>query len=236
MAGTRAAGSTIRVACIEDDGRYRSSLEALLRLSPGMEPGASYAAPAEAIAGIEQGRAGADWDVVLMDLDLPGMSGIEATRRIKRMLPDTPVVVLTVFEDPPTILEAICAGADGYLTKDTPPDELLDQIRAVVNGGSPLTSGVASTVLDLLRRLSPASAPAPAGPAEPDDAPEGFTLTDREQEVLRCLVAGMGYKRVATHLGISIHTVRTHVRHIYRKLQVHSIAQAITRALREGLV
>lgn len=234
MAGSQAAGSTIRVASIEDDGRYRSSLEALLRLSPGMEPGASYASPAEAIAGIEQGRAGADWDVVLMDLDLPGMSGIEATRRIKRMLPDTPVVVLTVFEDPPTILEAICAGADGYLTKDTPPEELLDQIRAVVDGGSPLTSGVASTVLDLLRRLGPPGAPAP--PVESDDAPEAFTLTDREQDVLRCLVAGMGYKRVATHLGISIHTVRTHVRHIYRKLQVHNIAQAITRALREGLV
>ena len=240
VAGTRATGSTIRVASIEDDGRYRSSLEALLRLSPGMEPSASYASPAEAIAGIEQGRAGADWDVVLMDLDLPGMSGIEATRRIKQMLPDTSVVVLTVFEDPPTILEAICAGADGYLTKDTPPEELLDQIRAVVDGGSPLTSGVASTVLDLVRRIGPAmpaastrSGDASAGPG---DAPDGFTLTDREQEVLRSLMAGMGYKRVASHLGISIDTVRTHVRHIYRKLQVHNVAQAITRALREGLV
>jgi DNA-binding NarL/FixJ family response regulator len=222
---------TIRVASIEDDGRYRSSLEALLRLSPGMEPSASYASPAEALAAVEEAGDGADWDVVLMDLELPGMSGIEATRRLKRVLPRTPVVVLTVFEDPPTILEAICAGADGYLTKDTPPDELLDQIRAVVAGGSPLTSGVASTVLDLLRHMGSAA----ATPGQPDP-PARLALTGREQEVLRCLMAGMGYKRVATELEISIDTVRTHVRRIYRKLQVHNVAQAVTRALRERLV
>ena len=221
---------TIRVASVEDDGRYRASLDALLRLSPGIELAGSFASPAAAIQALEETGASTPWDVVLMDLELPGMSGIEATRRIKRVLPSTPVVVLTVFEEPPTILEAICAGADGYLTKDTPPDELLDQIRAVVDGGSPLTSGVASTVLDLLRRMGPSRMP------DRSDAAAEFSLTTREQEVLRCLMAGMAYKHVAARLDISMDTVRTHIRHIYGKLQVHSVAEAVTRALREGLV
>ncbi|MGH2658058.1 MAG: response regulator [Actinomycetota bacterium] len=220
---------TIRVASIEDDGRYRESLDALLRLSPGMELAGSFATPGAALEALDAAGPSIAWDVVLMDLELPGMSGIEATRRIKRVLPATPVVVLTVFEDPPTILEAICAGADGYLTKSTPPDELLAQVRAVVDGGSPLTAGVASTVLDLLRHLEPAE------PVKDGGAP-GLSLTAREQEVLRCLMAGMAYKNVATHLDISIDTVRTHIRNIYGKLQVHSVAEAVTRALRERLV
>lgn len=221
---------TIRIASIEDDGRYRASLEALLRLSPGTELAASFATPLAAIEALEAEGDATAWDVVLMDLELPEMSGIEATRRLKRLLPATPVVVLTVFEEPSTILEAICAGADGYLTKDTPPDELLAQIRAVVEGGSPLTAGVASTVLDLLRHLEP------GGTLGWDGSPPGLALTAREQEVLRCLMAGMAYKHVASRLDISIDTVRTHIRHIYGKLQVHSVAEAVTRAVREGLV
>ncbi|MGH7571089.1 MAG: response regulator [Gemmatimonadota bacterium] len=221
---------TIRVASIEDDGRYRASLDALMRLSPGIELAGSFATPAAALEALERTGSATAWDVVLMDLELPGMSGIEATRHIKRVLPATPVVVLTVFEEPPLILEAICAGADGYLTKSTPPDELLAQIRAVVHGGSPLTAGVASTVLDLLRHLEP------PGPPGQDGSAPGLTLTAREQEVLRCLMAGMAYKHVAARLDISIDTVRTHIRHMYGKLQVHSVAEAVTRALREGLV
>lgn len=223
---------TIRVASIEDDSRYRSSLEALFRLSPGLEVAGSYGSPAAALADLEEAGDAVGWDVVVMDIDLPEMSGIEATRRIKRRLPDVPIMVLTVFEDAPTILEAICAGADGYLTKDTAPAELLRQLRALVGGGSPLTSGVASTVLDLLRHLGPG---ADAGPVTPDD--DGvLALTDREREVLRCLVSGMQYKQIARHLDISIDTVRTHIRHVYRKLQVRNAAEAVTRALRERLV
>ena len=218
----------IRVTTVEDNGRYRASLEALLRLAPDMELSGSFAAPAAALAAAGGGEAAGRWDVVLMDLELPEMTGIEATRRLKCLLPDTPVVVLTVFEQPHRILEAICAGADGYLTKDTPPDELLAQIRAVAQGGSPLTSGVARIVLDLLRRVDTGTR------ASPGDADAG--LTRREQDVLRSLVAGNAYKQVAAELGISIDTVRTHIRHIYRKLQVHSVAEAATKALRAGLV
>lgn len=221
---------TIRVASIEDDGRYRTSVDALLRLSPGVELAGSFETPAAALEALKTTGSSTGWDVVLMDLELPGMSGIEATRRIKRILPATPVVVLTVFEDPPLILEAICAGADGYLTKDTPPDELLSQIRSVFDGGSPLTSGVATTVLELLRHVGSAQGP------HKDGSSSGLALTAREQEVLRCLMEGMAYKQVAARLDISIDTVRSHIRHIYEKLQVHNVAEAVTRALKGGLV
>lgn len=221
---------SVRVVTIEDDRRYRSSLDALFRVTPDFVVAASFASAVDAIArlddAIERGTP-PGWDVVLMDLQLPGMDGIEATRRIKGNLPATHVVALTVFEEPRTVIAAICAGADGYILKRTPPDELLEQVRTVVSGGSPLTPAIARTVLDLLRRFGPASGLA---------APSRLALTEREQDVLRCLVRGMAYKTTAATLGISLDTVRAHVRSIYRKLQVHSVAQAVSRALRDGLV
>jgi DNA-binding NarL/FixJ family response regulator len=220
---------TIRVATIEDDARYRASLEALLRLSPGIELAGTFGSPVGALESLENDGERSPWDVVLMDLDLPGMSGIEATRRVKRILPEVSVVVLSVFEEPEKILEAICAGADGYLTKATSPEELLAQIRAVADGGSPLTSGVARTVLDLLRHIGLDET------NDPSTRDDRLELSERERQVLRCLMDGMAYKQVAERLDISIDTVRSHIRRIYRKLQVHSVAQAVSRALREGL-
>ena len=137
---------------------------------------------------------------------------------------------MTMFEEPATILEAISAGADGYLLKRTKSRELLDQLRSIASGGAPLTSGVAKTILDLLRssgrnRLDPAASP-----------PGGLNLTEREHEVLRCLVNGCSYQETADELGITIHTVRFHIKGIYGKLQVHSVAEAVRRAVRERLV
>ena len=162
------------------------------------------------------------WDIVVMDLEMPEMSGIEATRRLKMLSPDLKVVVLTVFEDPAAIVEAVSVGADGYLLKKARARELVEGIRSVAEGGSPLTPDVARTILDLLRALKPA---ARAGPA-----PTRFELTDREQQVLRALVNGMSYKQVADELGISLGTVRSHIVAIYRKLQVHNVAEAVSRA------
>jgi DNA-binding NarL/FixJ family response regulator len=140
------------------------------------------------------------------------------------------VVALTVFEDRASIIEAICAGADGYLLKRTPADDLLVQLRAVLAGGSPLSAGVAKTVLDVVRQVNERhSARSPA-------TSETVELTDRELELLACLVHGMSYKAAARALGISIDTVRSHIRGVYGKLQVHSVAEAVSRALREGLV
>jgi len=138
--------------------------------------------------------------------------------------------VLTVFEDRASIVEAICAGADGYLLKRTPADALLLQLAAVVAGGSPLSAAVARTVLDVVRHVNAGSLTFPPSVGDP------VQLTEREREVLGCLVRGLGYKAVAHALGISIDTVRTHIRGVYRKLQVHSVAEAVSRALRSGIV
>jgi DNA-binding NarL/FixJ family response regulator len=221
----------IHVAVVEDDPRYRESLTTLLSHVPGFALSGTFAAPQPALAEVDAAtRLGRQvpWSLVLMDVELPGMSGIEATRKLKAAAPEVAVVVLTVFEEPATILQAICAGADGYLLKRTPADELLAQLRAVVAGGSPLTSEVARKVLGLLR----ANAPAPI----PALAPTRLQLTDREHEVLKGLVQGMSYKQIADGIGISLDTVRTHIRSVYRKLQVHSVAEAVVRAIREGLV
>jgi DNA-binding NarL/FixJ family response regulator len=225
------AGRPTRVVAVEDDARYRASLEVLFRHSGDFVLEESFAAPAALLDRLD--AAGDDsppWDLVLMDLDMPGMSGVECTRRIKARLPAAPVVVLTVFEDRSSIVEAICAGADGYLLKRTPADSLLLQLRAVLAGGSPLSAGVARTVLEVVRHVNGRASVPLAGAGDPVD------LTQREREVLTCLVRGMSYKAAARSLGISIDTVRSHIRAVYGKLQVHNVAEAVGRALRTGLV
>ena len=230
----------LRIAAVDDDDRYRASLELLLGQSPGFVFGGGYASPEPILQELEDAhREGRDpgWDVVLMDVDLPGMNGVECTRRIKALLPDLPVVVLTVFEDRNTVLNAICAGADGYLVKRSSGSALLEELQAVLAGGSPLSAGVARTVLDLGRRLPLPPLPGQAAsPGSPGAAVGLLELTERESEVLGCLVQGMSYKRVGHTLGIQVDTVRTHIRSIYRKLQVHTVAEAVGRALWEGLV
>jgi DNA-binding NarL/FixJ family response regulator len=216
----------IRVVTIEDDPQYRSSLELLFRRSRDFELVGSFGSPDAALSRLTDNGDTDDWQLVLMDVDLPGMDGIACTRRIKQRMPDTAVVVLTVFEERATIVEAICAGADGYLLKRTPASELLGQLRAIAEGGAPISAGIARTVLDLVRHLDPA----PAGD------PARFELTHRELDVLRCLVQGMSYKRTAQQLDISLDTVRSHIRGVYSKLQVHSVAEAVSRALRERIV
>ena len=155
------------------------------------------------------------------------MHGVEVTRQLKQMLPGLQIVVLTVFEDVTSIVNAICAGADGYLLKRTSANELVHQLEGIVAGGAPLTAGVARTILDVVR-----TAPPTAGGSR-GEAP---SLTEREKDVLQGLVNGRSYKQVGDELGVSLDTVRSHIRSIYRKLQVHSVAEAVSRALRERLV
>lgn len=226
---------TVRTVAVEDDRRYRESLQTLLEHSGDFVLVDSFPSADAAIAKVLEARrsgGAAHWDLVLMDLDLPGTDGIAATRRLKDLLPSVIVVVLTVFEESHTVLRAICAGADGYLAKRAPPAEILYELRSVISGGAPLSAGVARTVLELIRR--DAEGGGPTGYRK--DRGSRLDLTERELDVLRCLVGGMSYKRVGHHLGISLDTVRSHVRSVYSKLQVHSVAQAVSRALREGLV
>lgn len=220
----------IRVAVVEDDPRYRDGLEVFLGHASDFELAEAFGSGESLLqrAREAEGREQAPWDLVLMDIELPRKSGIETTRELKRLLPDVQVVVLTVFESPAVIVEAIAAGADGYLLKKSNARELLAQLRSVTSGGAPLTAGVARTVLEMVR--------AQARPGHGIDSPSRLDLSDREQDVLRCFVRGMSYAEAAEHLGIALDTVRNYVRGLYRKLQVHSVAEAVSRAVSEGLI
>jgi len=222
--------SPIRVVAVEDDSGFRKTLETLMGHAPGFELCASFGSAEEALneaKRIERNGRIEGWDMVLMDISLGGMNGIRATEKLRELDTKLPIVVLTVFEEPNIIVEAITAGANGYLLKKTSARELLFQLRSVVAGGAPLTPAVASTVLELLRAVSPATT---------GTEPTRLDLTAREQQVLRCLVDGCKYKEAAEALGIGVETIRSHVRSVYGKLQVHSVAAAVREAIRRGLV
>jgi DNA-binding NarL/FixJ family response regulator len=164
-------------------------------------------------------------DVLLMDIGLPGMSGIEGIKQIKGMLPDLTILVLTIYEENELIFEALCAGASGYLVKKTPPSKLLEAIQDAHQGGAPMSSNIARKVIDLFLRKN-------------QTAPENDNsiLTPREKEILSSLVEGNSFKAIADILFISIETVRFHFRNIYKKLHVHSQSAAVAKAIKEKLI
>lgn len=161
-------------------------------------------------------------DLVLMDIDMPGMNGIDGVRAIKSVRPETVIIMHTVFEDNEHIFKAIEAGASGYLLKKTNPEQLLISCREVINGGAVMTPSIARKVLDKF--------------SMPPSAKEEFGLTDREIDVLRLLVNGDSYKMIAAGLKISIDTVRAHIKNIYEKLHVNSMTQAVSKAIRNRIV
>jgi DNA-binding NarL/FixJ family response regulator len=157
-------------------------------------------------------------EVVLMDINLPGMNGVECVRRLKPKLPEVQVIMLTVYEDTDSIFNALAAGASGYLLKRTPPAELLEAIRDVHRGGSPMTTHIARKVVQSFQRGGVSSRPTE-------------NLSPREQEVLDCLARGFLYKEIADKLGVSYETVHTYIRRIYEKLQVRSRTEAVAKFL-----
>lgn len=211
-----------RVMIFEDDAMYRASLVMLLGTLPRFRVVDDHESPIEVIEQLERGEA-IGWDLALMDLEMPELDGITATRRLKAIAPATKVLVVTAFDEPRRILQAICAGADGYLVKSATHTELADHLESILDGGAPLTAGVAQTVLALLRDRAVAKW-------------TGAPLSPREHDVLAGFVDGKSYKQIASDLGIQLDTVRTYVRTLYRKLQVTSVAAAVTRALRHNLV
>lgn len=211
----------VRVAIVDDDPAYRGALAELLALEDPFEVRGSFEF-AGAMLVLARERTELPWDVVLMDMEMPGIDGIAATAELKALHPALLVVMLTAFEDSDRILRAIVAGADGYLVKRTDGRELMEEIRAVIAGGSPLTPSVARSVLASIR----------AGATPSRD----YGLSDREADVLRALVDGKGYKQIGFDLHISVDTVRSHIRKVYRKLQVHSAPEAVARAIRERIV
>jgi DNA-binding NarL/FixJ family response regulator len=165
-----------------------------------------------------------DPDVILMDIGLPGMSGIEGIREVKKVRSDAVIVVLSVYEDDENIFEALCQGACGYLVKNTPPARLIEAITEAHEGGSPMTSHIARKVVSLFQKSYKGA----------DDA--DIRLTDREKEILTGLSDGDSYNSIAESLFISVDTVRYHIRNVYEKLQVHSQSAAVSKAIRKGLI
>jgi DNA-binding NarL/FixJ family response regulator len=210
---------SIRVGIVEDDPSIRESVAALVSAAQGFTCEHVYDSVESALAGLSAPAP----DVILMDINLGGMSGIEGVRRVKELFPGTQVLMLTVFEENDKIFQSICAGASGYLLKRTPPAKIIESIAEVHAGGAPMTASVARKVLTLFATV----APQPASPS---------SLTPRETEILQHLVTGSSYKKIARELFISFDTVNTHIKNIYAKLQVHSKTEAVAKALKQRLV
>jgi DNA-binding NarL/FixJ family response regulator len=209
----------LRVAIVEDEREVREGLAVLINGTPGFRCTGNYRTMEEALRVLEKEPP----DVLLTDIGLPLMSGTEGIRILKTLYPDLPILALTVYKEDEDIFDALCAGASGYLLKNTPPARLLECLTEVVAGGAPMSPQVARQVVRLFREISP--------PLKAD-----YHLTPQETELLKLMVEGYNYKSAAATLDITINTVSFHVRNIYAKLQVHSKSEAVAKALRNRLI
>jgi DNA-binding NarL/FixJ family response regulator len=209
----------IRVAIIEDQRETREGLRTLVNGMPGYRCTGAFRSMEEALERIS-------WDlpeVVLVDIGLPGISGIEGVRLLKQGYPELLFLMLTVYDDDERIFDAMCAGAYGYLLKTTPPTRLMDSLQEVVSGGAPMSPEVARRVIRLFCEIRP-----------PEHA--NYSLTPHETRLLKLLVQGHNFKTAAEEEGVSVNTIAWHMRRIYEKLQVHSKSEAVAKALRNRIV
>ena len=209
----------IRVAIVEDMRQIREGLALLIQGTPGYQCVGAYGSMEDALRLIDGNLP----DVTLVDIGLPGMSGLEGIRLLKQKHPGLPLLMLSVYDDDDRIFQALCAGACGYLLKKTPPIKLLESIREAVGGGAPMSPEVARRVVQIFRDFRP--------PAQAD-----CQLTPHETRLLKLLVEGHNYKTAAVELGVSVNTVSFHMKRIYEKLQVHSKSEAVSKALRNRIV
>jgi DNA-binding NarL/FixJ family response regulator len=204
---------------IEDNAPFRSNLAELVGTMEGVRCGKTFPRCEQAIEALQSNELP---DIIIMDIGLPGIDGIEGARRIRQIVPAIKIVMLTIFDDNERIFHAICAGADGYLLKSTPPEKLLELLNDIIMGGAPMNPQIARKVLDLLsHRLTSGTE---------------YQLTAREKEILRLLIDDFPKKQIADRLSLSFHTIDTHMRNIYEKLHVHSRSAAVAKALRERLI
>ena len=211
--------TTIKVAIVEDRREIREGLAMLIGGTEGFQCTGGYRSAEEALEKIEHNQP----DAVLMDIGLPGMSGIQALQLLKERYPKMLLLMLTVYDDDERIFDAMCAGASGYLLKKTPPAKLLESLREAVAGGAPMSPEVARRVIALFREIRP-----------PERA--NYDLTPHETRLLKLFVEGHNYKTAAAELGVTVHTVSFHLRSIYDKLQVHSKSEAVAKALQNRLI
>jgi len=210
----------IRIVIVEDNRTIRDGLTVLMNATDGLNCVAGYRDCESMLENIK----GDNPDLMLMDIGLPGMSGIEGIKQVKELFPEMVILVLSVYEDDENIFDAICAGASGYLIKKTPPAQLIEAIKEAHAGGSPMTSHIARRVVNFFQenlRLS-----------EDSD----IDLSEREKQILSNLAKGQSYKMIADTIYISIDTVRYHIRNIYKKMHVHSQSEAVAKALRKGWI
>lgn len=205
----------ITVSIVEDNEQLRGTLARVISRAEGFSCLSHYGDAESALESLPKDRP----EVVLMDINLPGMNGVECVRRLKQVIPGLQIVMLTVYEDTENIFNALAAGAAGYLLKRTKSAELLEAIREVHRGGSPMTTHIARKVTQSFQRAGPSSQ-------------STENLSEREQEVLDCLSQGLIYKEIAEKLGISYETVHTYIRRIYEKLQVRTRTEAVAKFLR----
>lgn len=211
--------STTRVCLIEDHTDYRKTLQLAIRSQADMVCDQSYSSIEASVA--ETSNASSP-SVILLDLGLPGMHGVDGIPLLKKQFPTAKIIVLTVYDNKPVVMQALAAGADGYLLKTDGLEAIMRGIREVVNGGAPLNSHIAKMILSAFSIAPPKSA--------------DVDLTEREKQILMLLSQGMIKKEIASHMGLSYHTIDSHVRNIYTKLQVHNLSGAVAKALQYGLV
>ncbi len=211
----------INVAIVEDNKTIREGLSVLINGTEGFKCVGSYSNCDSFLKDLESSII----DVVLMDIGLPGMNGIEGVKRAKQINPDVSILMLTIYEESEIVYDALCAGAYGYLVKKTPPLRLIDAIMEVYLGGSPMSSRIARQVITSFQNSKNGS-----------HVDSQYNLSNREREVLNHLADGSNYQEIANELFISVDTVRHHIRNIYKKLQVHSQSEAVAKAIRKKLI
>lgn len=211
----------INVAIIEDNHNIREGLAALINGTDGYSCLGAFGDCESFLKELPE----LNFDVALMDIGLPGINGIEGVKKAKAIQKDLNILMLTVYKESKIVFEALCAGACGYLVKNTPPSRLLEAIKEVHEGGSPMSSMIARQVITVFQQNAPHV-----------KKTEEFGLSEREKEVLNKLSEGDNYQQIADSLFISVDTVRHHIRNIYKKLHVHSQSEAVAKAIRKGLI
>jgi DNA-binding NarL/FixJ family response regulator len=210
----------IEIIIIEDNTLFRKTLADFINHSDEMNCAYSFVSCEDAFNSIEQYSL--DPDIILLDIGLPGISGIEGIGHLKNLSPSAKVIILTIRDDDESIFKAICSGASGYMLKDSTSEMILEAVREVLNGGAPMNSSIAARVLKMFKDLAPGQG--------------DYSLTKREKEILKLLVEGLSKNNIAEKLFISYHTVDGHIRKIYEKLEVHSASRAVAKALKENLI
>ncbi len=205
-----------KILLYEDNHALRNSLEDLFQLHDDFLVVGSFASCTDVENQLQQLQP----DVVLMDIDLPGMSGIEAVKKIRQARNQLPIIMLTVFEDGEHVFDAICAGASGYLLKKDVSEKLADIIREVFSGGAPMSGAIAKMVISAMHK-------------KPNDT---YGFTKKETEILQLLCKGNSYKMIAAETGLAFETIRSYIKKIYEKLQVHSATEAVSKAIHEKLL